>query len=65
MSVPVIRAHDRQHLDLKDCEAGETTVPIDPIQDPENSHKWGDCILPQTSTLSGKARFIKFQVLKL
>ena len=38
-------------MDLKGCEAGETTVPIDPIQDPQNYHKWGDCI--QNETLSG------------
>ena len=49
--VPVLKAHERQQLDLKGCEAGETTVPIDPIQDPQNYHKWGDCI--QNETLSG------------
>lgn len=48
--VPVLKAHERQQLDLKGCEAGETTVPIDPIQDPQNYHKWGDCI--QNETLS-------------
>ena len=46
-----MKAHERQQLDLKGCEAGETTVPIDPIQDPQNYHKWGDCI--QNETLSG------------
>jgi len=46
-----LKAHERQQLDLKGCEAGETTVPIDPIQDPQNYHKWGDCI--QNETLSG------------
>jgi len=50
--VPVLRAHERQQLDLKGCEAGESTVPIDQIQDPQNYHKWIDCIQQKTSTLS-------------
>jgi len=35
------------------CDPGEATVPIDQICDPQNYHKWQDCIIPQTSTLSG------------
>ena len=49
----MLRAHERQQLDLKGCEAGESTVPIDQIQDPQNYHKWTDCIQQKTSTLSG------------
>ena len=43
--VPVIRAHERQQLDLKGCEAGETTFPIDLTNDPENTEKWADCLI--------------------
>jgi len=50
--VPVLRAHERQQLDLKGCEAGESTVPIDQLQDPQNFHKWTDCMQHETSTLS-------------
>ena len=52
--VPVLRAHERQQLDLKGCEAGESTVPIDQLQDPQNYHKWADCITGPSSTLSGE-----------
>ena len=54
--VPVLRAHERQQLDLKGCEPGESVVPIDPINDPENTHKWADCMLHDHTgpRLSGK-----------
>ena len=53
--VPVLRAHERQQLDLKGCEPGESVVPIDPLNDPENTHKWSDCLLsdPNGNRLSG------------
>lgn len=57
-----MKAHERQQLDLKGCEAGETTVPIDPIQDPQNYHKWGDCI--QNETLSGTFWYVRRSVVR-
>ena len=52
--VPVLRAHERQQLDLKGCEPGESVVPIDPVNDPENTHKWSDCLIPDNTTNGGQ-----------
>jgi hypothetical protein len=47
--VPVMRANERQQLDLKGCEPGESTVPIDMMNDPDNHRLWQDSLISEPS----------------
>jgi len=52
-----MRANERQQLDLKGCEPGESTVPIDMMNDPDNHRLWQDSLISEPSgqqRLSGK-----------
>ncbi|CAG5077587.1 Oidioi.mRNA.OKI2018_I69.PAR.g8762.t1.cds [Oikopleura dioica] len=47
--VPVMRANERQQLDLKGCEPGESIVPIDMMNDPDNHRLWQDSLITEPS----------------
>ena len=63
-----MRANERQQLDLKGCEPGESTVPIDMMNDPDNHRLWQDSLISEPSgqqRLSGKLIIKKKHVLLL
>ena len=47
--VPVMRANERQQLDLKGCQPGESIVPIDMLNDPDNHRLWQDSLITEPS----------------